>query len=71
MKKKWYVRKKMSRVRPFPIDRVGLPKHRIIFFRPKYNLIYDKLQYDFHLISSKHWDVTGYTFANISNPSRL
>ena len=31
----------------------------------KYILINDKLQYDVDLISSKHWGVTGYTFANI------
>ena len=31
----------------------------------KFILINDKLQYDLDLISSKHWGVTGYTFANI------
>ena len=31
----------------------------------------DKLQYDLEMISSKHSDVTEYTFANISNSSRL
>jgi len=31
----------------------------------KYILVNDKLQYNFDFISSKHWDVTGYTIANI------
>jgi len=35
------------------------------YLNHKYILINDKLQYDLDLISSKHWDVTGYTFANI------
>ena len=49
--------------------------HNLFFIKfhlnHKYILINDKLQYDLELISSKHWDKTEYTCANISNSSRL
>ena len=49
--------------------------HNLVFIKFHLNhkniLINDKLQYDLELISSKHWDKTEYSFANISNSSRL
>jgi len=51
-----------------PLNESILP-YTLVFIKfhlnHKYILINDKLQYDLDLISSKHWDVTGYTFANI------
>jgi len=50
------------------VERAHLTVHlsfQFVYLNYKYILINDKLQYDFDLISSKHLDVTGYTFANI------